>query len=211
MESLAAKLAAGPPAKPVGLVKQVDHTAAETGVGAEASSAEKALGGVLTGSLADQSTAGTADKEAATSEDTEGYVDESMLVHVTDVRQCPVRERQYLSGRGSHSSFRAPAAYYAGGPLCRSPPSPSLWFDCLWARLWLPDVLWFLPHTGSHGRRCLQTWQPNSRRVPPPIPLVSSSSRRARGSRPPARQAMPRRSWAACCRRACHQRATNSK
>ncbi|KAK1864422.1 hypothetical protein I4F81_006970 [Pyropia yezoensis] len=69
MESLAAKLAAGPPAKPVGLVKQVDHTAAETGVGSEASLAEKALGGVLTGSLAGQSAAGGADKEAATAED----------------------------------------------------------------------------------------------------------------------------------------------
>lgn len=66
MESLAAKLAAGPPAKPVGLVKQVDHTATDAGVAAEASSAEKALGGVLTGSMAGQSTADVADKEAAT-------------------------------------------------------------------------------------------------------------------------------------------------
>lgn len=87
MESLAAKLAAGPPAKPVGLVKQVDHTAAETGVGSDASLAEKALGGVLTGSLAGQSAAGGADKEAATAEDTQGYVSESILMLVTDVRQ----------------------------------------------------------------------------------------------------------------------------
>ncbi|GAB0493816.1 hypothetical protein MMPV_005102 [Pyropia vietnamensis] len=79
MDNLAAKLAAGPPAKPVGLVKQVDHTAADAGVGAEASSAEKALGGVLTGSLADQSSASAADKEAAAPEDTEGKPREALF------------------------------------------------------------------------------------------------------------------------------------
>jgi len=75
MESLAAKLAAGPPAKPVGLVKQVDHTAAEAGVGAEASSAEKALGGVLTGSLGGNPAETTAEKEKTAPEETGGYVE----------------------------------------------------------------------------------------------------------------------------------------
>jgi len=75
MESLAAKLAAGPPAKPVGLVKQVDHTAAEAGVGAEAGPAEKALGGVLAGSLGRNPAETPAEKEAAAPEETGGYVE----------------------------------------------------------------------------------------------------------------------------------------
>lgn len=101
MENLAAKLAAGPPAKPVGLVKQVDHTAADAGVGAEASSAEKALGGVLTGSLADESSASAADKGTVTSEDTEGYVGGSTPIPVMSLWGCLVRGRRYMCTRGA--------------------------------------------------------------------------------------------------------------
>lgn len=103
----------------------------------------------------------------------------------------------------------ASATYIAAGPLCAAPPLPlSDLLACVLRYGCLPPC-GTLPHTGSLGRRCLQTWQPNSRRAPPPIPLASSSSRRAHGSRPPARQARPKRSWAACFRRACHQRATD--
>lgn len=121
MESLAAKLAAGPPAKPVGLVKQVDHTATDTGVAAEASSAEKALGGVLTGSLAGQSTAGDADKEAAT----EGYV---WWVHALDGNvygACLVRGQRCVRGRCVRSSFLPQPLTIPVVPALPLPPLPS--------------------------------------------------------------------------------------
>lgn len=111
MESLAAKLAAGPPAKPVGLVKQVDHTATDAGVAAEASSAEKALGGVLTGSLAGQSTVDVADKEAAT----EGCV---WWVHALDGIVC--EDVPCVGGDMWVAAVRvrpcASATYHTGGP-----------------------------------------------------------------------------------------------
>lgn len=144
MESLAAKLAAGPPAKPVGLVKQVDHTATDAGVAAEASSAEKALGGVLAGSLAGQSTADDADKDAAT-EGCVGWVhaldgivcgDVPCVVGCAWVAAVCVRPLCL-----SHLPHR-------WSPLCRFPPSSlSGLAACTLAHGHIPSVEPFPPHS----------------------------------------------------------------